>query len=422
MYELNIKVRNKIAAQTDKAEYVCGNSDYIAVFDFDSEWDAYDTKTARFSYNGSYTDVVFDGNQCPVPVITNTHCFHIGVYAGDLHTTTAARVPCRKSILCGGGSHVAPGEDVYNQLMQRMSELETPDWNQNDSTKKDYIKNRTHWSRPITFDLGEHSFEGYEYVAEFAPSIGSDEELLFRESAIITFDGESYECPPNMDVESGKTYFVLPGYNVEGEELPLFYLTVNPVEGYWNLYVEDEGAHTFSASIYGAAVHQLDNMFYSGGITLINRDDRTPRTGLFDIFIKERGSTLDQNGDIYYDVYLKTLRAKVPSTYPVILKGVYNLPPANVGQETVWSTWVESFNIKESRKSFDTVVTIAVDGHNYRVSMSIIQSFNQVIEGYTGMVAALNGRVYRITCMLDDEYDENYNGRYNATITTKRIL
>lgn len=421
MYELNIKVRNKIAAQTDKAEYVCGNSDYIAVFDLDTEWDAYDTKTARFSYNGSYTDVVFDGNQCPVPVITDTHCFHIGVYAGDLHTTTAARVPCRKSILCGGGSHATPSEDVYNQLMQRMNELETPDWNQNDSTKKDYIKNRTHWVRPMTFDLGEHSFEGFEYFAKFAPSVGSEEELLFRESAIITFDGESYECPPYMDVKSGKTYFRPPG-NVYNGEFPPFTLVVNPVEGYWGLYVEDGGAHTFSASIYGAAVHQLDNMFYSGGITLINRDDRTPRTGFFDIFINERDSTLDRNGDIYYDVYLKTLRAKVPSTYPVRLKRVYQSPPANVGQETVWSTWVESGNIKESRKSFATVVVIVVDGHEYEVSMSRIESFNTVIEGYIGMVAALNGRVYIITCMLDDEYDENYNGRYNATITTKRIL
>lgn len=126
MYELNIKVRNKIAAQTDKAEYVCGNSDYIAVFDFDAEWDAYETKTARFSYSGSYADVVFDGNQCPVPVITDTHCFHIGVYAGDLHTTTAARVPCRKSILCSGGSPAAPREDVYAQIMEAVNAIDVP--------------------------------------------------------------------------------------------------------------------------------------------------------------------------------------------------------------------------------------------------------------------------------------------------------
>lgn len=121
MYELNIKVRNKIAAQADKAEYVCGNSDYIAVFDLDSEWDAYDTKTARFNYNGGHVDVVFDGNKCPVPVITDTFCFHIGIFAGDLHTTTAARVACKKSVQCGSGTVADPPDDVYNQIMELLN-------------------------------------------------------------------------------------------------------------------------------------------------------------------------------------------------------------------------------------------------------------------------------------------------------------
>ena len=40
MPEINIEVRNKIAEKTDDMIYVCNNSDYIASFDFDSEWDA----------------------------------------------------------------------------------------------------------------------------------------------------------------------------------------------------------------------------------------------------------------------------------------------------------------------------------------------------------------------------------------------
>ena len=142
---MNITVRNKIATKTDNVAYVCGNSDYVINFDFDSEWDAYDTKTARFAHDGQHTDVVFSGNQCNAPIITNTYAFHVGVYAGDLHTTTAARVPCRKSILCGAGAPDDPTPDVYDQLMERMSQLEAPDWNQNDPTAKDYVKNRTHW-------------------------------------------------------------------------------------------------------------------------------------------------------------------------------------------------------------------------------------------------------------------------------------
>lgn len=118
MPEMNITVRNKIATKTDNVVYVCDNSDYVINFDFDSEWDAYDTKTARFDYDGKHTDVVFTGNQCNVPIITNTYAFHVGVFGGDLHTTTAARVPCRKSILSAAGAPADPTPDVYDQLME----------------------------------------------------------------------------------------------------------------------------------------------------------------------------------------------------------------------------------------------------------------------------------------------------------------
>lgn len=120
MPEMNIIVRDKIATKTDTVNYVCGNSDYVVNFDFDSEWDAYDTKTAQFNVNGKHIPVVFTGNQCKVPVITNTYAFHVGVFAGDLHTTTAARVPCKKSILCDSGAPADPPDDVYNQLMEKL--------------------------------------------------------------------------------------------------------------------------------------------------------------------------------------------------------------------------------------------------------------------------------------------------------------
>ena len=118
MPEINIMIKNKIATKSNNVTYICDNSDYVINFDFDDEWDAYDTKTARFAYGGQYTDIVFAGNRCNVPVITNTYAFHIGIFAGDLHTTTPVRVPCRKSILSGASTHVDPTPDVYDQLME----------------------------------------------------------------------------------------------------------------------------------------------------------------------------------------------------------------------------------------------------------------------------------------------------------------
>lgn len=124
---INVSVENKIATKTDDTEYVCGNSVYVAKFAFDSEWDAYDTKTARFSYNGSYIDIVFTGTECHIPIISDTYFFNIGVYAGNLHTTTPARVPCKKSILCDTGAPADPPDDVYNQIMAKLNSLGSAD-------------------------------------------------------------------------------------------------------------------------------------------------------------------------------------------------------------------------------------------------------------------------------------------------------
>lgn len=99
---IDISIREKIATKTDDVGYVCGNSDYMIRFDFDAEWEAHRYRTARFIFNGKFIEMVFEGNECPVPIIENTYCFEVGVYAGDLHTTTPAYVPCKKSILCGG--------------------------------------------------------------------------------------------------------------------------------------------------------------------------------------------------------------------------------------------------------------------------------------------------------------------------------
>lgn len=133
MPNICISVKNKIAVHADRQWYVCGNSDYTAVFEFDHEWDEYETKTARFRYNHSHEDVVFKGNVAKIPVITNTNEFEVGVFAGDLHTTTPAMVLCEKSILCGDGTPVDPAPSVYDQIMELLkSTKETdptvPDW------------------------------------------------------------------------------------------------------------------------------------------------------------------------------------------------------------------------------------------------------------------------------------------------------
>ena len=111
--QIEIIIREKIARTVDKHAFaVCGNSDYTVKFDFDSEWDSYETKTARFKWGGSYTDVPFSGHTCPMPVIVNAYRVEIGVYAGELHTSSPALLPLRRSILDGNETESEPSQEI----------------------------------------------------------------------------------------------------------------------------------------------------------------------------------------------------------------------------------------------------------------------------------------------------------------------
>lgn len=105
MKTLNITVANRVATYRQRdGDIVCGNTDYQILFVFDDEWDSHPEKTARFISNGKYTDVPFTGNVCPVPVMKDTTSVTVGLYAGELCTTTPVTITCVPSILCGSAS------------------------------------------------------------------------------------------------------------------------------------------------------------------------------------------------------------------------------------------------------------------------------------------------------------------------------
>lgn len=118
---INISVKDKMARLETPVNIVCNNSDYIIRFDFDAEWQGYETKTARFVISGKYIDTIFSGAEVAVPIISDARAVAIGVYAGDLHTTTPALILCDGSITSEGGSPAAPSEDVYAQIMEMLN-------------------------------------------------------------------------------------------------------------------------------------------------------------------------------------------------------------------------------------------------------------------------------------------------------------
>lgn len=120
---IEVKVRNKIASVVDEEAYiVCGNSDYEIAFDFDEEWDEYSVKTACFTWNSQTQDVVFEGNVCPVPVLLKTLSVVVGVFAGNLRTSTPALVKAKRSALCEKGVIAPPPQNVYNEILEKVNE------------------------------------------------------------------------------------------------------------------------------------------------------------------------------------------------------------------------------------------------------------------------------------------------------------
>lgn len=121
MTELKITIRNKVAT-ADGQKIVCGNGDYTVHFDLDEEWADYATKTMRVvNSDRTYTDVVFTGAVANLPVLRNQSYVTIGLFAGNLHTSTPAYFNCSASILGGEGLPEAPEPDVYAQIMSLLN-------------------------------------------------------------------------------------------------------------------------------------------------------------------------------------------------------------------------------------------------------------------------------------------------------------
>lgn len=116
-----INVKDKVATVSGAPVIVCGNSNYKLGLTFDAEWSDQAIKTARFVYvkdgEVKHIDVPFDGAEVDVPALIGVKEVYIGFFAGDLHTTTPARVPCSQSIRCMAAEPEEPTPSQYDQII-----------------------------------------------------------------------------------------------------------------------------------------------------------------------------------------------------------------------------------------------------------------------------------------------------------------
>ena len=120
MPQLLIRIKDKIAKPLNNC-VICDNSDYTVKFIFDEEWEKEPLRIARFIWNKQYVDVQFTGDTCEVPVISKTNNLAIGVYAGNLRTTTPAILTCYTSILSEDVIEHSVTPSEYEEIMKLLN-------------------------------------------------------------------------------------------------------------------------------------------------------------------------------------------------------------------------------------------------------------------------------------------------------------
>lgn len=293
----NITVRQKIATGDD-TYIVCGNSDYTIHWDLDDEWAEYNEKTMLVLVDNSPNPypIQFTGTDAALPALLNTRRCVIGLMAGDVRTTTGAMFVCLPSVRDASGAPVEPPADVYAQLAAQLAGkisepsedgtagqalitdgkggrswgdvASTPDWDQNDPTAKDYVKNRTHY---VEKDV---SLELIRLVdADLSPDDASANEVAEIPPAgaawTAVFDGETYSGTTvesvgaivcgnlsikNMGDDTGEP-FVVAMFLGDGGNIA-------------TVFVQDAGTHTMTLSVKTDVVHTIDpkyikDMYYT---------------------------------------------------------------------------------------------------------------------------------------------------------------
>lgn len=96
------------------------NSDYIARFKFDDEWNN-KIKTARFIQGNEYIDVLLDDDDsCKIPLLKKGE-IKVGVFT-DTMTSTYVFVYAKGSVKDFGGNPKNPEPDLYAQLTKKIED------------------------------------------------------------------------------------------------------------------------------------------------------------------------------------------------------------------------------------------------------------------------------------------------------------
>lgn len=133
---IHITVRDRVPTITAGEDVISHNSDYVAEFEFDEEWQGKVKIVYFVCEDGSYQAVVMDGNSCGVPMMAGEHRrIFVGVQAGSaekpsvLKTTRPCCLKVKDSIADYLGEQIPdPTPSVYEQIIAMLESITSPTW------------------------------------------------------------------------------------------------------------------------------------------------------------------------------------------------------------------------------------------------------------------------------------------------------
>ena len=180
---------NKIIVENDTMRFYStpvpipvGGSQWSKIFFmFSDEWEDL-RKIAQFRQGELKRNVDIDlNNFCYVPnEMLPDMCGELSI-VGYPQDTASATIATANSLMLnfvqgfesGGEPAVPPTPDLYQKLIKEFAQKQQSDWNQNDESAQDYIKNRTHWKeeevKPLKIDgIGvKYTDDGWYLGSEF---------------------------------------------------------------------------------------------------------------------------------------------------------------------------------------------------------------------------------------------------------------
>ena len=162
------------------------------------------------------------------------------------------------------------------------------DWNQNDETKKDYIKNRTHWVEENIEELYSNDSLNVASIEEWnvdtgIPELGCNKEIIYE----IEWNGTLYKCVCNSYTYYGRTWY---WYGNGSLGAPYSEFSTDSGEPFLitdtgSLISNQIGTHSISIKSFSTVYHTLDPAYLSNVESALSENSQKILNASYNDFI-----------------------------------------------------------------------------------------------------------------------------------------